>query len=96
MVYSQDNGTTWIPFSSVDLVAVPTRGSSIKLRAVFTTTNPYLSPILSKYIQGIIFDQDDEAVYISGLISVPETFNTLKCYLDVYPPMSSGQSAALK
>lgn len=94
--YSPDNGTTWIPFSSVDLVAVPTRGSSIKLRAVFTTTNPYLSPILSKYIQGIIFDQDDEAVYISKLISVPETFNTLKCYLDVYTPMSSGQSAALK
>ncbi|HPU44049.1 MAG TPA: hypothetical protein PLS98_07530, partial [Dictyoglomaceae bacterium] len=94
--YSPDNGTTWIPFSSVDLVAVPTRGSSIKLRAVFTTTNPYLSPILSKYIQGIIFDQDDKAVYISKLISVPETFNTLKCYLDVYTPMSSGQSAALK
>jgi len=94
--YSPDNGTTWIPFSSVDLVAVPTRGSSIKLRAVFTTTNPYLSPILSKYIQGIIFDQDDEAVYISKLISVPETFNTLKCYLDVYTPLSSGQSATLK
>jgi len=94
--YSPDNGTTWIPFSSIDLVSVPTRESSIKLRAVFTTTNPYLSPILSKYIQGIIFDQDDEAVYISKLISVPETFNTLKCYLDVYTPMSSGQSAALK
>lgn len=94
--YSQDNGATWIPFSSLDAVPSPIEGSSIKLQAVLTTSNPYLSPYLSKYIQGIMFDHDDHGTYMSKLVTVSGTFNTLKCYLDVYTPLSSGQSATLK
>lgn len=94
--YSQDGGTTWIPFSTLDVTPAPARGSSIKLRAVFNSTNQYLSPFLSKLIQGIAFDQDGTGTYISKLTTVSETFNTLKCYLDVYTPLSSGQTAELK
>jgi len=95
-LFSQDEGTTWIPFSIVDNVASPIEGTNIKIKAVFNTTNPYLSPCLFKYIQGIMFDHDDHGTYISKLTTVPETFNKLKCYLDVYTPLSSGQSAILK
>lgn len=95
-LYSQDNGATWMPFSSLDIVSSPIEGSNIKLQAVLTTNNPYFSPYLSKYIQGIMFDQDDHGTYISKLVTIPETFNRLECYLDVYTPLSSGQSAILQ
>jgi hypothetical protein len=93
--YSQDEGTNWIPFSSIEVASAPTRGAGIQLRAVFNSTNPYLSPYLSKLIQGILFDQDNEGVYISKLTEISTTFNQLKAYLDVYTPLSSGQTATL-
>ena len=93
--YSNNNGTKWIPFNPLDLICVANRSTTLKLKAVLDSSNRYLSPMVYPAMQAIFFDQAGTGTYISKLVSVPDTFNTLKCYLDVYIPLSTGQTVTL-
>ena len=93
--YSNNNGTTWIPFNPLDFVCVANRSSSLKFKAVLNSSNQYLSPMIYPAMHAILYDQAGSGTYISKQTTVPDTFNQLKCYLDVYIPLSSGQSVTL-